>query len=234
MSLTENNDDVLVRADVPRYNTRHTEFTLNQSKLTKNLKKDAIIENYVTVVNNYQENVNIKCGSGFYLEVAGPALLSLAKQTSDNSSLIIKNIRIACTNTRMSLDNQNFHVNSTFFFNLHNIESDNLLGSVTIHCHVTTLTVQLQGSKIISGEKAPIWFFEQVLKNTFDREGNKKSNSIKDANEAIGKLACEDACISCDKKITQRDKFFICPKCNSHQHQKCTLIFFSTGLAYIF
>ena len=48
------------------------------TKLTKNLKRDAIIDNYDTVINNYDENVNLKCSSGFYLEVANPALLALA------------------------------------------------------------------------------------------------------------------------------------------------------------
>ena len=52
--------------------TRHTGFSLDQSKQTKNLKKDALIVNYDTVVNNYNENVNVKCSSGFYLKVANP------------------------------------------------------------------------------------------------------------------------------------------------------------------
>ena len=66
--------------------TRHTGFSLDQSKQKKNLKKDALIDNYDTVINNYNENVNLKCSSGFYLIVANPALLFLAKKALDPSN----------------------------------------------------------------------------------------------------------------------------------------------------
>ena len=46
MSLIEQSNEALASVDIPRYNTRHTGFALNQSKLVKNLKKNTLIENY--------------------------------------------------------------------------------------------------------------------------------------------------------------------------------------------
>ena len=109
----------------------------------KNLKKNVDVINYDTVINNFNENINLQCSSGFYLEVASPALLSLAKQTCENSQLVVTGVRILCANTRINLDDHNFHVNSTYFFDLLDDKSESVLGKVTIHCHVTTRVVQL-------------------------------------------------------------------------------------------
>ena len=119
-ALSEQSNEALAKADSNHlHNTRHTGFALNQSKQMKNLQKDAIIDNYDTVINNYNENMNIKCSSGFYLSGASPALLSLARQTCDSSlPLVIDHVTIQCPNSRISLDTQNLQVNSTFFLDL--------------------------------------------------------------------------------------------------------------------
>ena len=51
-----------------------------------------------------------------YLEVARPALLFLAKQSCDDSSLMINDVIIHCTNSRVNLNNQNLLVNYIFSF----------------------------------------------------------------------------------------------------------------------
>ena len=67
-------DEALASVDSSlSYNTRHTGIALNQSKLLKNLQKDADINDYDTVINNFNENINVKCSSGFYVKVASPA-----------------------------------------------------------------------------------------------------------------------------------------------------------------
>ena len=195
-------DEALASVDSSlSYNTRHTGFALNQSKLLKNLQKDADINDYDTVINNFNENINVKCSSGFYVEVASPALLSLAKQTCDTSWLTIKSVRISCFNSRVSIDDHNLLVNNTYFFDLFDDMSGSTLGRVTVHCHVTSKLVQLQGSKMISGIKAPIWFYENVLKETFDRESTERKLTISKTNENILKMAPDDLdCKLCDKK----------------------------------
>ena len=87
--ITEHTNEALASVDnhAHNHNTRHTGYSLDQSKLTKNLIKDATLNcNYDKVINNYGENLNLKSSSGFYLEVARPALLSLANQSSDEST----------------------------------------------------------------------------------------------------------------------------------------------------
>ena len=183
------------------YNTRHTGFSMDQSKQTNNLKRDALIDNYDTVINNYSENVNVKCSSGFYLKVGNPALLFLARQASDSSKpLVIDNIRIHCKNSVTTLDNHNLLVNFTYFYDLH-CSLGNILGTVTIHSHVSTRLVQLQGSKLVGGMKAPVWFFKTVLKNTYDREGVLRKSLIDEANMAVINISPGDMkCNLCDKK----------------------------------
>ena len=95
-------DNVVGRT--PTYKTRRAAFALNKKKLTKTLKKDALIAMYETTVNNYNENVNIKCSSGFFLQVASPGFHDLAIQSSDDSFLTINNISIHCSSSRASLD----------------------------------------------------------------------------------------------------------------------------------
>ena len=60
-----------------------------------------------------------------------------------------------------------------------------MLGTVTIHCHVTSKLVKLQGSRLISGNKAPVWFFDNVLANTFAQEGTKRKSAIELDNREI-------------------------------------------------
>ena len=99
--------------------------------------------------------MNVKCSGGFYLEVATKALQDIAKHSCD-TPLVIANMKIQCSNNRISLDNQNLLVNNTLFFNILD-HADSSLGKVTVHCHATTKVVQLQGSRLISGLKAPVW-----------------------------------------------------------------------------
>ena len=102
--------------NTPTYKTRRATFALNKKKLTKNLKKDALIHVYETVINNFDENVNIKCSSGFFLEVINPSFLELAIQTSIPSNpLVIDGMTIVCTNERTSLDNLDLKLNTTYW-----------------------------------------------------------------------------------------------------------------------
>ena len=60
------------------YNTRLAGYTLNQAKQLKNLRQDADIPDFDTVINNYDENVNMKYSRGTFLKVARPFILSLS------------------------------------------------------------------------------------------------------------------------------------------------------------
>ena len=76
-------------------------------------------------------------------------------------------------------------MNNTLFFNILD-HADLSLGKVTVHCHATTRVVQLQGSRLIMGLKAPIWFFNNVLRNIFETESNsKEAHYIGETNASI-------------------------------------------------
>ena len=71
--ITEHTNEALASVDnnAHNHNTRHTGYSLDQSKLTKNLIEYATLNcNYDKVIKNYGENLNLKSSSGFYLEVA--------------------------------------------------------------------------------------------------------------------------------------------------------------------
>ena len=155
-------NDTLACVDISsNFHTRHAAFALNRTKQLKNLRKDAIIEDFDIVINNYEENVNIKCSSGFYLEVASPALLSLANQSAEKP-LEICNLNIKCCNTKNSLDATNLLINNTYSFDLTD-SSNILLGRVTVHCHVTSKVVQLQGSRLVSQQCLEKYLSERKL-----------------------------------------------------------------------
>ena len=118
-------------------------------------------------------------------------------------SCLSPSVRIQCSNTRINLDSNNLHVNSTYFFDLLDDKSGSMLAKVTIRCHVTTRVVQLQGSNMILSSKAPLWFFHNVLQNTFDREGTERRASILKTNEDIIQLASTDLpCTFCERYKT--------------------------------
>ena len=95
------------------------------------------------------------------------------------------------------MDNQNLLINSTYFFDLLEATNNVVLGKVTIHCHVTTKVVQLQGSRLISGLKAPVWFYNNVIKNTFDKAGAEKEDTISKVNKDLTDLTSNN-CTLCD------------------------------------
>ena len=204
-------------------NTRRATFALNQKKLTKTLIKDAHIEDFEVVTNNFDQNVNIKCSSGFFLTVATPVCLDLAKQCSDSSNpLIINNFAILCTNNRTSLDDANLRLNVMYTFDITPSDStNNPTASVTIHCHTTTQLVQLQGSKLVESVKAPVWFYDNVLKDTLLNESKNRKHEVDEVNS---QLIQNKTCSSCKTSILPIDKCFLCPSCSLYQHKKCTAL----------
>ena len=209
--------------NTPTYKTRRATYALNKKKLTKNLKKDTAINSFETTVNNFDENVNIKCSSGFFLEVIKPGFIELEQQSNDLSSpLIIDNVTIHCTNENSSRDNYDLHINTTYMYSLS--DHTGVLGTVRIHCHVTTKLVQLQGSRLVHGMKAPVWFFNKVLKNTLEKEAIKKKASIDNTNSKIMNIEnpAQKSCETCNKKIAETDKTYECCSCKSKHHKKCT------------
>ena len=49
--------------------SRTAPYTLNRDKQMEKIQSDATIEDFVVTVNNNDQNVTIKCSSGFYIQV---------------------------------------------------------------------------------------------------------------------------------------------------------------------
>ena len=130
----------------PVYRTRRAGYALNQKKLIKNLKKDAVINAFDTVFNNHNENVSIKCNSGFFLEIF-PSFHDLAQKCV--TPMIFNHFRIVCTNEKTSLDHLNLHVNNLYLFDVLSLDNDAVVAHVSVHIHITTKLIQLQGSRLV-------------------------------------------------------------------------------------
>ena len=206
------------------YKTKRAAFALNKKKLTKNLKKDAQIAMFDTTVNNYDENISIKCSSGFFLEVASPGFHDLAMQSSGHTNaLTVNDIKIHCSDSKASLDESDLLLNRSYSFILCERTNTVILATVKVHVHITTKLVQLQGSKLVHGLKAPVWFYENVLKNTLNTESMKRKALIENTNERILSLSPNlSTCKTCNKRIVKSDKSYNCSSCPSIHHKKCT------------
>ena len=200
-NLEAKSDNVYSAVNYDKKLTTRATFALNKKKHMNNLKKDAVIEDYQVTFNNFNENVNIKCSSGFFLAVANPALLVLAKESFDVSR--INNMDIQCMNNRISLDICDLQINNVYFFNIVDPTDKVIIANVTIHCHITTKLIQLQGSKVIGGEKAPVWFFHNILKETFKKESENRKDQIVNVNKIIinnrSKTVSNGECNLCEK-----------------------------------
>ena len=75
--------------------TTHTDYGLSRTRQTSNLKRDANIQNFTVEPSDYDKNINIVCNSGFFIEVASPLLLDLAKQAT--IPLTINNVSVMCS-----------------------------------------------------------------------------------------------------------------------------------------
>ena len=167
---------------------QHTDYGLSRTRQTRNLKRDASIENYTVEINDNDKNVNIRCNSGFFLEVASPLLLSLSQQTVN--PLTIQNVSVACSNTRESLDQVNLHVNNVYFFLLNDLaHPGGPDAKVTVHSYTTQHSLQLQGSGWIDGQRAPVWLTKNVVLDALKQGEAATGPSVNAINNKIAQLS---------------------------------------------
>ena len=98
--------------------SKQASFTMNHDKQAKTIKKNALLDSAFSVeINNYDQNVNILCNSGFFAKIVLPAMTSLANQCSDDD-LTINQVSIKCTSNRSGLDHNNINYNSVQSYSL--------------------------------------------------------------------------------------------------------------------
>ena len=127
----------------------------------------------VTIINGNQ-NCNIKCSSGFYLQVARPCFSALGK----GSVFTHLNVSIAVTDMIVTNDKNTVEANRQIRFKLSK-KNDHLAG-VVVHIYHSSRLVQIQSSdSLTNGCKAAIWF---VRMKRFHEQANAKKFQIKETN----------------------------------------------------
>ena len=77
ISQVDGTDLDLFEFDEPPAEIRIANYALNQTKQTNKIVKDTSIEDFEVTLNNNDSNANIKCSTGFYVQVAKPTFASL-------------------------------------------------------------------------------------------------------------------------------------------------------------
>ena len=123
--------------NVSQATVRSSNYTLNQDKQTEKIVKDALKNDYEISVNNDDQNVTIRCNSGFYLQVAKPCFTTL-----DNGSVFTKaGIAVALDDVKITHDKNKTEATRLLHFSfMTNLVS---CGGVRIHLHHSTRTIQI-------------------------------------------------------------------------------------------
>ena len=156
---------------------RTARYTLNQQKQTDKIRDDAVIDDYEINVNNKDQNVTVKCSSGFYLQVAR-AYLGYLK---DKSVLSCEGIAIVVDKSVVTKDQ--LGTEATKQISLTFMSNQRFLGGVSVHLHHSTRTVQIQGSAIMpDNSRAALWFLKKCILVQFKIQAKEKHFMIKNTN----------------------------------------------------
>ena len=137
---------------------RLKDYSFNHDKQLKKIEEDAKLVDYHVSVNSNNENCNIECSSGFYVQIARPCISALDENTLLNSA----NITITVTEVVINKDKNHYEANRKILFKFANKNED--IGGVTVHIHDSARLVQIQGGSIMPDRnKAAIWFAKIVL-----------------------------------------------------------------------
>ena len=147
---------------LPSGSVRHANYALNQTKQTTKIVEDAAIDDYSVSINNSDQNITIKCSSGFYLQVAKPCFTTL----KDGSVMNKASIAISLDDVKVTLDKNN--VEATHLLHFSFMSNMSSCGGVRVHLHHSTCTIQMQGSHVMPDKtRAPVWFLNAIVLNKF-------------------------------------------------------------------
>jgi hypothetical protein len=116
---------------------------MNRKKQLKKLGNDARRSDFTIKISPSNENVNIECSTGFYVQVAIPSLRDLRV----GNTVTEAGIDVTCKDIVGNIDAAGSDVNTVLHFRLH---QDKLcVGGVTVHLHNSTRLIQVQGSAVL-------------------------------------------------------------------------------------
>ena len=173
-------------SDVPP-TFRTASYSLNQSKQIEKIRADAALNDYEVTVNNNDQNVTIKCSSGFYIQVAKASFVSIKK----GSTFSTDKIGITADEVIFTNDQAGLEATKLVHFSFKSEQGGVVLGGVAVHLHHSSRTIQIQGSHIMpDSSRAATWFLNRVTIKRFKDIAKSKKFAVKLFNEAaksIGK-----------------------------------------------
>ena len=204
---------------------RTASFSLKQSKQVNKIREDAKLNDYEVTVNNGDQNVTIKCSSGFYIQVA-KASFALDR----SSSLSTGKIGISVDEIIITKDQNSLEATMLIHFSFKHEQARS--GGVSVHLHHSSRTIQMQGSHIMPDSVlAPVWFLENVVLKRFKDIAKAKRFAVKKFNEAAKNIKLTrtapvpspsgNNCQSCNLIFNMKSKPSQCQSCLKFFHKNC-------------
>ena len=202
---------------------RTANFSLNKDKQIGGLIADANLNDFSINVNDSDKNVNIHCSTAFYDKVAKPVMCGLSMDTTLNFG----NISISCLHIDHNRDSKGYEYNRVLHIKVGGSGKFSI-GKITIHLHHSKRHIQMQGSALMpDGNRAPVWFLNNFVKERFTRLAKLKHYDITALNSAIKKTVeneknvgnLSNNCSQCSKLFSSSSRPTKCIYCHQYFHK---------------
>ena len=202
-------------------------YYLDRKKQLSRLCKDTKLQDFEITVSPIAHSVKIKCSAGFYSQVVLPSFSNISEQYRNQ----VDDVMIRCNKVESRVDQSGASVTGVIVFELAYTSKQNqsCIGTVTIHLHHTTRTVQLQGSSLVHDKiRSPVWFVEFFLKGVFSHHALDKAVDINNFNSAVHDLLVDhlknvdsqDKCGGCGSLFSRKSNMS-CSHCGKKFHKNC-------------
>ena len=151
-------------AQVPLH-VRNADYTLNRDKLLNNLIRDSDKPDTVVEVNNHDSNVNIQCNSGYFHAVVRPSFSSL---DDERITRVINGLSVSLPTPPKTLKDST-SLNQTLLYQFIVTTLGNLPIKVSVHLHLTSRLIQVQGGARLANTTAAIWFHNHFVTNLLNQ-----------------------------------------------------------------
>ena len=207
-------------------NFRSANYALNQDKQANKIREDASLNDYEVTVNNNDQNVTIKCSSGFYIQVAKASFMTLDKCS------VLSTAKVAITVDEIAVTKDKSGLEATRLIHFSFKTEQKSLGGVALHLHHSSRTLQVQGSYIMpDSSRAALWFLNNAIISRFKDLAKTKKFAIKNFNDAVLKLPqknssqnlSNNACQACNTIFNTQSKPSQCVRCLMFFHKTSCL-----------
>ena len=172
------------------------------------------------------QNATIKCSTGFYIQVARASLGSFY----DHSVLACGDIAITVDKNIVTKDQVGTEATRLVHFSF--MSEQRNLGSVTVHLHHSSRTIQIQGSAVMpDSTRAALWFLNNIILVRFKEQAKAKNFAVKSTNAAVLRSTpgshphstisahSSNSCFSCNRGFNTQSKPSKCSSCKNFFHK---------------